>query len=167
MLILHTDYEYLLTTKMLRVRFWLYCIEIKWESTEDGLLPPMPRQSLSSLAAPPEKCCRTAILKKGEMESQAYTSCRREGHIYHSSPKESLKSVGSYTKSNSWPSKTLLTAFSMTASLDENTIKLICFDQLFQTTCLRFVPKDKTLASLDSIVLPLPSRTPRFHYRFL
>lgn len=88
---------------MLRVSFWLYCIDRKWESTEDSLLPSMPRWSLSFVTAPPEKCCRRAIFKKEEMERQVHTSCKREDHVYHSSPKKSLKSVGSYTKSNSLP----------------------------------------------------------------
>lgn len=72
------------------------------------------------LAAPPEKHCRRAVLKKREMESHVHTSCKSKRHIYYSSLKESLKSVGNYTKSKSLPSKPLLTAFSVTVGLDEN-----------------------------------------------
>lgn len=48
-------------------------------------------------------------------------------------------------------------------------ITLICFDQLFQTTCWRFVAKikDKILSFLEWIVMSQPLNTWRFHYRFL
>lgn len=102
------------------------------------------------------------------MESHIYTSCKGKRYVYYSRLKESLKSVGNYTKSMSLPSKP--TAYSIFGDSGFRGKQLICFDQLFQTTCSRLVPKSKNkiLILLESIVLKLPKAVPlddHFPYR--